>query len=144
MRRTPVLLLLLAAACTAERTPPMPTPPTRLAPCPTSPNCVSSQAADDEHHIAPLRFVGDPAAAMRRLRAVIEAMPRARVTSADDTALHAEFTSRLFRFVDDVDCIVDPGAGVIEIRSASRLGYSDLGANRTRVDAIRAAFEQAA
>ena len=79
---------------------------------------------------------------MRRLRAVIEAMPRARVTDADDLALHAEFTSRIFRFVDDVDCVIDPQAHVIAIRSASRLGYSDLGVNRARVEAIRTAFTQ--
>ncbi len=85
-------------------------------------------------------FTDDPAQAMRRLRAVIEAMPRTRIVSTNDTTLRAEFTSRLFRFVDDVDCVVDAPAGVIQIRSASRVGYSDLGANRSRVDAIRAAF----
>jgi uncharacterized protein (DUF1499 family) len=80
---------------------------------------------------------------MRRLEAVIGAMPRTRIVSASETALRAEFTSRLFRFVDDVDCIVDPAASVIQIRSASRVGYSDLGANRKRVDAIRTAFARA-
>lgn len=112
-----------------------------LAPCPPSPNCVSSLATDAEHRVAPLADQGDPAAAMRRLRDVIAAMPRARVVSASDTALRAEFTSRIFRFVDDVDCVVDPAAGVIQIRSASRVGYSDLGVNRDRVEAIRKAFE---
>ena len=79
---------------------------------------------------------------MRRLRAVIEAMPRARVTDADDLALHVEFTSRIFHFVDDVDCVLDPEAHSIAIRSASRLGYSDLGVNRKRVEAIRSALLQ--
>jgi uncharacterized protein (DUF1499 family) len=111
-----------------------------LAPCPASPNCVSSLAADAAHHIAPIAFSGDPAQAMRRLRAVIEAMPRTRIVADSGTALRAEFTSRLFRFVDDVDCVVDAPAGVIQVRSASRVGYSDLGANRKRVEAIRAAF----
>jgi uncharacterized protein (DUF1499 family) len=113
---------------------------TPLAPCPSSPNCVSSQATDAKHHVDAIGYRGDPGQAMRRLRAVIEAIPRARIVSADDTALHAEFTSRLFHFVDDVDCIADPAAGVIQIRSASRVGYSDLGVNRKRVEAIRAAF----
>ena len=118
----------------------MPAPVAPLAPCPSSPNCVSSQATDAKHRVDAIAYRGDPAQAMRRMRAVIEAIPRARVVRADDSGLHAEFTSRLLRFVDDVDCVVDPTAGVIQIRSASRVGYSDLGVNRKRVDAIRAAF----
>jgi uncharacterized protein (DUF1499 family) len=112
----------------------------RLTPCPASPNCVSSQAADDAHSIEPLRISGDAARALQDLRRIIEAMPRVRIVRATDTELHAEFTSRLFRFVDDVDCLLDAPAGVIHIRSASRTGYSDLGVNRRRVEAIRAAF----
>jgi uncharacterized protein (DUF1499 family) len=129
--------LVLLAGCAAMRPSPM---TDTLAACPASPNCVSSQASDAAQRVEPLRYGGDAAVAMRRLRSVVEAMPRARVVAASDTALHAEFTSRLLRFVDDVDCVVDPAAGVIQIRSASRLGYSDLGANRSRVEAIRAAF----
>jgi len=115
----------------------------RLAPCPSSPNCVSSLAPDDAHRVDPIRFTGDPAAALAKLRAVIEAMPRAAVTRSDGDSLHAEFTSWLLRFVDDIDAVVDPDAGVIHVRSASRVGYSDLGVNRKRVDAIRAAFASA-
>ncbi len=134
-------VVLLLAACAGERTPPSPTAPDRLAACPSSPNCVSSLASDADHHVAPLAYRGDPAAAMRRLRTVIAAMPRATVVAASDSALRAEFRSRLLRFVDDVDCVADPAAAVIQIRSASRVGYSDLGANRQRVEAIRSAFE---
>jgi uncharacterized protein (DUF1499 family) len=115
-----------------------------LAPCPGAPNCVSSVAADAAHRVEPLRFTGPPAAALERLRKIIEALPRARVTRADATSLHAEFTSWLFRFVDDVDCVVDADAGVIHVRSASRVGYSDLGVNRKRVEQIRAAFASTA
>jgi uncharacterized protein (DUF1499 family) len=115
----------------------------RLAACPSSPNCVSSQATDARHRVEPISYTGNAAEAMRRLRGVIEAMPRTRIVNASDRALRAEFTSRLFRFVDDVDCIADPAVGVIQIRSASRIGYSDLGANRSRVEAIRAAFARA-
>lgn len=141
-RRIICLAALLLLGCAAEREPTMPTPPGELlAPCPASPNCVSSLASDDAHRVRPLPYTGDPAAAMQRLRDVIAAMPRTRIVSADDSTLHAEFTSFLFRFVDDVNCAVDPKAGVIQIRSASRVGYSDLGVNRKRVEAIRAAFE---
>lgn len=135
-----VLLLMFTFACGADRPAAPPAAPGHLAPCPASPNCVSSEATDDAHRVAPLAYTGDPAAAMRRLRAVIEAMPRTRIVAGSDGALHAEFTSRIFRFVDDVDCIIDPAAGVIHIRSASRVGYSDLGANRARVEAIRSRF----
>ena len=132
--------MAVLTACGTEQQPSRPKAGELLAPCPSSPNCVSSLATDAEHRVAPIAYRGDPAAAMRRLRDVIAAMPRSRVVSASDTALYAEFTSRLFRFVDDVDCAVDPAAGVIQIRSASRVGYSDLGVNRARVEAIRAAF----
>lgn len=115
----------------------------RVAPCPSSPNCVSSVAPDDAHRVDPIAFSGTGAAALARLRSVIEAMPRTRITRADADSLHAEFTSWLLRFVDDVDCVVDEAARVIQIRSASRVGYSDLGVNRKRVEAIRAAFARA-
>ena len=115
----------------------------RIAPCPRSPNCVSSLAPDDAHRVDPIRFTGDPAAALAKLRAVIEAMPRTQITRIDSDSLHAEFTSWLLRFVDDLDAVVDPDAGVIHVRSASRVGYSDLGVNRKRVDGIRAAFDAA-
>ncbi|MEO8603657.1 MAG: DUF1499 domain-containing protein [bacterium] len=111
-----------------------------LAPCPAKPNCVSSLATDASQRVAPLAYRGDAAAAMQRLRAIIAAQPRATVVEASDRALRAEFRSRIFRFVDDVNCVVDPAASVIQIRSASRLGYSDLGVNRQRVEALRAAF----
>ena len=116
---------------------------TTLTPCPASPNCVSSVAPDSAHHVQPLAFMGPPAAAMERLRTTIAALPRTRVVRSGDTSLHAEFTSWLLRFVDDVDCVLDASAGVIHIRSASRVGYSDLGVNRKRVEQIRAAFARA-
>ncbi len=115
----------------------------RLAPCPKSPNCVSSLAPDASHRVDPIRFTGDPAAALARLRAVIEAMPRTQITRIDADSLHAEFTSWLLRFVDDLDVVVDPDAGVIHLRSSSRVGCSDLGVNRKRVEEIREAFAAA-
>ena len=135
------LLLTIVSACAA--TPPpttAPKPGDLLPPCPASPNCVCSEATDAGHHVDALAFQGDPASAMERLRQVIASMPRTRIVAADGESLHAEFTSLLFRFVDDVNCRLNAKAGVIEIRSASRVGYSDLGANRRRVEAIRQAF----
>lgn len=112
----------------------------KLQPCPNSPNCVSSQSTDAEHGIAPLTFTGDPAAAIANLQKVILAMPRAKIITADGNYLYAEFTSALMGYVDDVEFFANPAKGIIEVRSASRLGESDLGVNRQRIEAIRASF----
>ena len=116
----------------------------RLASCPGSPNCVSSQAgpADREHYVEPLRFAGPPEAAWDRLARTVESRPRTRITARTGDYLHAEATSLLFRFVDDVEFLLDAPAGVIHVRSASRVGHSDLSANRRRVDALRIAFDR--
>jgi uncharacterized protein (DUF1499 family) len=113
----------------------------RLAPCPDTPNCACSQASDDAHRIEPLRYKGNAVEAMARLRAVLEAWPRTRVLTATDDYLHAECASLVFRFVDDVEFLLDRGAGVIHCRSASRAGRSDLGVNRRRLEAIREALD---
>ena len=112
-----------------------------LVPCPKSPNCVASRAEGAEHRVEPLMLIGDPAQAIERLGSIIDALPGGRVVEATPPYLRAEFRSRLFRFVDDVELLVDPEAARIEIRSASRVGHSDLGVNRKRVEVIRAAFE---
>ena len=112
----------------------------RLRPCPSSPNCVCSQDEDAGHRIEPIRYAGeDP---IGRLAAVVAAMPRAKVVTTSDNYLHAEFTSLIFRFVDDVEFLVAPDSGTIHCRSASRAGHSDLGVNRRRVEAIRQAFSE--
>jgi uncharacterized protein (DUF1499 family) len=112
----------------------------KLQPCPDSPNCVSSQSTDAEHGIAPLTFTGDPAAAIANLQKVILAMPRAKIITAEGNYLYAEFTSAFMGYVDDVEFFANPEQGIIEVRSASRLGKSDLGVNRERVETIRANF----
>ena len=112
----------------------------RLRPCPASPNCVCSQDADEAHKIEPLVFAGPPEEAMAKLKAAIEKMSRARVVTAEGNYLHAEFTSLIFRFVDDVEFSLDPENKQIHVRSASRTGYSDLGVNRRRVESIRETF----
>jgi uncharacterized protein (DUF1499 family) len=112
----------------------------KLAPCPSSPNCVSSQAADAEHGIAPLTFAGEPKAAIANLQKVILAMPRTKIITIDGNYLYAEFTSAIMGYVDDVEFFANPDKGIIEVRSASRLGESDLGVNRQRIETIRANF----
>lgn len=106
-----------------------------LAPCPQSPNCVSSRAADAKHRIAPLLFTGAPRDVRDALVAVVEACG-GRVVEVDETYVRAEFTSRLFGFVDDVEWLIDANEARIDFRSASRVGFSDLGANRRRLRKI--------
>jgi uncharacterized protein (DUF1499 family) len=112
----------------------------QLAACPSSPNCVSSQApiSDAEHSIAPLAYTGIAAEALAKLKSVIQSQENAKIIESTDRYLYAEFTSKLMGFVDDVEFSVDDSAKVIQVRSASRLGQSDLGVNRKRVEEIRA------
>ena len=112
----------------------------KLAPCPDRPNCVSSQASDEAHRIAPLAFSGDPTAAMAALTAAILAMPRATVVTARPDYLHVEFASAKMGFVDDAEFVLDADAKRINLRSAARLGHRDFGVNRERSEAIRTSF----
>lgn len=112
----------------------------RLAPCAASPNCVSSLSTDKEHSIEPLSYTSSPAEAMADLKQIILRMKRTRIITQNDTYLYAEFTSALFRFIDDVEFFFNEKAKRIEVRSASRLGSSDLGVNRKRVEEIRSAW----
>jgi uncharacterized protein (DUF1499 family) len=117
----------------------------KLAPPSTTPNSVSSQAELWPGHpqreyarIAPLAVAGDGDTALSRLKAQIEATPGARVVSASADYLHAEFETRWLRYTDDAEFWLDRGAGVIHVRSASRLGRKDFGVNRARIEALRA------
>lgn len=111
-----------------------------LAACPNSPNCVSTQAKDAGHAIAPLTYTTSREQAVQRLTAIINSLPRTRIVTSTADYLHVEFTSALFRFVDDVEFFFDDAAKTIHFRSASRLGYSDLGVNRKRMEDIRQRF----
>jgi uncharacterized protein (DUF1499 family) len=114
----------------------------KLAAAPASPNCVSSQAdeSDGEHWIEPLRFDGDPTHAWRAATDAAKALPGAAVVEDRADYLWIECTSRLFRFVDDLELALAPAEHRIEVRSASRIGWSDFGVNRKRVEALRDGF----
>lgn len=112
-----------------------------LAPCPSSPNCVSSDAPEGEHYIAPLPMLGDAEAAWIRVREVVAATPRTTIVTDDGQYLHAECESALMGYVDDLELHLRPADGEIAVRSASRLGYSDMGANRDRVEDLRSRLE---
>lgn len=104
----------------------------KLAACPGSPNCVNSQSDDAQSKIEPL-----PAVSIAQVKQVVEAMERTTIIEETDNYLYAEFKSKLMGYVDDVEFYLDSAANVIHVRSASRLGKSDLGVNRKRVEAIR-------
>jgi uncharacterized protein (DUF1499 family) len=112
----------------------------RLSPCPASPNCVSSQSPKRTHYADPLRYKGSMAEARQRLLSVISSFPRTKIVTLADNYIHCEFTSALFRFVDDVEFYFDDAAKTIHLRSASRVGYYDLGVNRRRIEMIREKF----
>ena len=109
-----------------------------LVPCPRSPNCVSSQARDERHRIAPLTFADEPDTAWARLRAVLTG--RADATLIEEQPGYLRLELRTTLFVDDAEFLLDPVNRVIHVRSASRLGYSDLGKNRSRMEEIRRQF----
>ncbi|WP_448874889.1 DUF1499 domain-containing protein [Desulfobulbus propionicus] len=109
-----------------------------LAPCPDSPNCVSSQAENERHQIAPLAFSGDPNAAFARLKLVLSG--RRDTTIVVDLPEYLRVELRTILFVDDGEFLLDRTNKVIHVRSASRLGYSDFGKNRSRLEDIRGQF----
>lgn len=111
----------------------------QLLSCPDSPNCVSSQAnaSDEEHFIASDETKLASSDAIAKLKTIIEGMERSKINEASDDYLYAEFASKIMGFVDDIEFYVDPASGVIQVRSAARLGRSNLGVNRKRVETIR-------
>jgi uncharacterized protein (DUF1499 family) len=139
-----VALLVVAAGWLAYRSMTAPVPDAklvdgRLRPCPGTPNCVCSEDGDPAAQIAPLAFEGAPERAWRRLTESIRALGGTIVADRDGY-LRATFTSRVFRFVDDVELRMVADRGLIHVRSASRVGKSDFGVNRKRVEALRARF----
>ena len=113
----------------------------RLAPCPDAANCVSSQA-DDAHRMDPIPFDSDPDEARARLKTLLALQPRTLVVEEKGDYLHVESASLIFRFVDDLEFVVDREAKVIHFRSASRVGRHDMNVNRKRMKKIRKEFMQ--
>ena len=141
-----VLLLFavpLLASCGAETPTNLGVEGGRLAPCPDTPNCVSTQeeAEDADHYMNPISFSGSAGEAMEAVARTVEEMPRAEIVQSEDDYLRAEFTSRIFRFVDDVEFRADSETGLIDFRSASRVGRSDMDVNRERMTEITATLE---
>lgn len=141
MRRSPAIVAFLLSACAATRPGNLGLVDRKLSPCPTSPNCVSTQEA--RARIEPISYESSLEEARRRLVEVIRSMPRADVRTEGRDYVRAEFRSAVFGFVDDVEAYFDDEAKRLHLRSASRSGYSDLGMNRRRVERIRKRFLEA-
>jgi apolipoprotein D and lipocalin family protein len=114
----------------------------RLEPCPKSPNCVSSVDTGAGHFIQPLEFAGIARDAQNRLLGILNNFKGARVVTFEEHFIQAEFISSVFRFVDDAEFHLDETNKVIHLRSASRVGFSDLGVNRRRIEKIRKLFNE--
>jgi uncharacterized protein (DUF1499 family) len=113
----------------------------RLAPCPDKPNCVSTQATDPAKRMPALGFDGDPELVRAAILDVLAKTRGARVVKAESDYIHAEFTTLVFRFVDDVEFAIDAAARRVDFRSASRVGHSDLGTNRRRMESLSQRLE---
>ena len=149
-----VVLLIVVALAAGQLGLVQGTPPTdlgvrdgKLKPPSMTENSVTSQAALYPDHpqrkyadIAPLALKGDGPATLAKIKAIVESMDGAKVIKSEPGYLYAQFTSKLMKFVDDVEFWFDPAAKAIQVRSASRVGRGDLGVNRKRIEAVRSAL----
>jgi uncharacterized protein (DUF1499 family) len=110
--------------------------------CPDTPNCVSSLAKNSKYRLEPFKLKRDPKTSWDMVQKTVGSLPRTKIVSANSSDIHAECRSMIFRFVDDLVLHLTPSNGIIQIRSASRTGYFDLGVNRDRVENLRKKLQQ--
>lgn len=116
----------------------------QLMPCPDKQNCVSSQTINKIHFIQPMHFSGTPQEAQVRLLQVLQALKQTKIIAAQENYIRVEFTSKVLRFIDDAEFYflsIESGKTIINLRSASRIGHSDFGVNRERIEQIRNKFK---
>lgn len=128
----------ILAACAGEKPDNLGVRDGRLTLCPSSPNCVSSQAVDEAHRIKAMAFADKPEAAFARLKQTLGLRKDTTIIEERPEYLRVEFRTLLF--TDDGEFFLDGKQSLIQVRSASRLGYSDLGKNRSRLEEIRRQF----
>ncbi len=133
-------IVLLLIGCSATMPKNLGVTDGRLALCPHAPHCVSTQSGDAAHKTEPLSYTTTQAEAREKLVTILGSMKRTKIVSTRDDYIHAECTSALFRYVDDVEYYLDDEKKIIHFRSSSRLGYYDWGINRRRMERIRNAF----
>jgi len=112
----------------------------KLHPCPKSPNCVSTQATDEKQKIEPINYSGSLIDAKAKIIGIINSLKRSKIITNEDNYIHIEFRTATFRFVDDVEFLFDDKEKVIHFRSRARMGYSDMGVNRKRMEEITKLF----
>jgi len=115
-------------------------PASRLSPCPKTPNCVSTLAPSGSQHMDPIPYKGSVEQARQRLLSALRGFERMSIVEEGPDYIHAEFRSRVFRFVDDVELVVDDQAKLVHFRSASRTGRYDWKVNRERMEKLRRDF----
>lgn len=136
------LILMPLFSCAGTRPSNLGVKDSRLAPCPSSPNCVSSDDADAAHSISSLQLALPPGEAWPAVYATVAGLPRTKMITQTDNYLHAECSSAVFGFVDDLELHLRPAQNLVAVRSAARLGRSDLGVNRRRVESVRTLLRQ--
>ncbi|WP_347548326.1 DUF1499 domain-containing protein [Pseudalkalibacillus hwajinpoensis] len=114
----------------------------KLAPCPNKPNCVSSQSTGEKHGMDPIPYSGTSDEVLMKLKSILTNRKRTKIIESDPHYIRAEETSKLFKFVDDIEFYIDSAAEHIHFRSASRTGYSDMGVNRKRMNEIKEEYFQ--
>lgn len=112
----------------------------KLKDCPSSPNCVSSQTDSSNHYVSPISYNGSSQHALSTLVNILKKMKRTKIVEEEGDYIHAECKSQIFRFTDDLEFLFDKEKKIIEVRSGSRMGYSDFGVNRKRIEKIRQQF----
>jgi uncharacterized protein (DUF1499 family) len=116
--------------------------PSGILDCPDTPNCVSSLAKNPKYRVEPFKLKKDPETSWDMVNKTVGSLSRTKIVSANSSDIHAECRSMIFRFVDDLTLHLTASKGIIHIRSASRIGYSDLGVNRRRVENLRKILQQ--
>ena len=112
----------------------------KLHSCPKSPNCVSTQAIDEKQKMEPINYSGDIEDAKAKIISIINSLKRSKIITNEENYIHIEFRTATFRFVDDVEFLFDDKEKIIHFRSRARMGYSDMGVNRKRMEEITKLF----
>lgn len=137
-----LMLLVIIFACSGNRGERNTSASSGILDCSDTPNCVSSLAKNPKYRVEPFILRNDPQISWYMVLKTIGSLPRTTIVTQNDTEIHAECRSMIFRFVDDLMLRLSPSKGIVHIRSASRIGYSDFGVNRRRVENLREILRQ--
>lgn len=114
----------------------------KLAEMPNSPNAVSSQTREVDKRVEPLLFKGTLEESKKNIENIIKEFEGAKIITNEKNYIHVVFSTKIMKYKDDVEFFFDESSKIIEFRSASRIGKSDLGMNRKRYEAIKELYQQ--